>query len=232
MYPRVQNSSPVKRRNRRQVPSTQQPSASLSASTLPAQSPLVDTLIVSGGTTSEVPPVKLRTFPTPEVGVLSILTDIRKSLSTLSAPSVVPVVQAPSPVQAAVPTNPLPVLQGRGSSTAQVPLQDATTQALLAVSQLLATINTLANPAPPKAPWAAHDALKNSVAELKRQVEAMAAAHSARSAPSEVAGPSVTPAPGVQPLAPPSIEKIKVTEINNNTSGGGITAVGAGQDML
>ncbi|KAJ1125888.1 hypothetical protein NDU88_004303 [Pleurodeles waltl] len=221
---------PVKRRNKRQVPSAQQPSVSPSATTLPAQSPTADTLIVSEGATSEVPPVEQRTGPTTEQGVLAILTDIRKSLSKLSAPSAVPVVQAPSPVQAAVPIAPLPVLQGQGSSTAQIPLQDVTTQVLLAVSQLLASINTSATPAPPTTPWASNDSLKNSVAELKRQVEAIAAACSTTSVPSEVAGLSVTPAPGVQPLAPNSIQKSKVTEINNNMSGGGTTVMGAGQD--
>ncbi|KAJ1188915.1 hypothetical protein NDU88_005671 [Pleurodeles waltl] len=145
----------------------------------------------------EVPRVDQRTGPTTEQGVLAILTDIRKQLSTLSAPSAVPVVQAPSPVQAEVPIAPLPVLQGQGSSTAQIPLQDATTQALLAVSQLLAIINTSATPAPPTTPWASNDSQKNSVAELKCQVEAIVAARSPTSAPSEATGPSVTSAPGV-----------------------------------
>ncbi|KAJ1189938.1 hypothetical protein NDU88_006679 [Pleurodeles waltl] len=93
-------------------------------------------------------------------------------------------------------------------------------------------MNTSATPAPPSTPWASNDTQKNSVAELKRQVEAIAAARSATSAHSEAAGPSVTLAPDVQPLAPTSIEKSKVTEINNNTSGGSTTAVGAGQDTL
>ncbi|KAJ1193184.1 hypothetical protein NDU88_002489 [Pleurodeles waltl] len=231
MYPPRAAFHPVKRRNKRQVPSAQQPSATPSATTLPAQSPMADTLVVSVGATSEVPPVEQRTVPTHELGELAILTDIRKSLSTLSAPPAVPVVQAATPVQAAVPIVPLPALQGQGSSIAQVPVQYATMQALLAVAQLLANIHTSVTPVPPTTPWATNDTLKTSMAELKRQVEAIAAARSATSAPSEAAGPSVTLAPGQLPLAPTNIEKSKVTESNNNMSGA-VLRRRAGEDTL
>ncbi|KAJ1145677.1 hypothetical protein NDU88_011962 [Pleurodeles waltl] len=217
--------------SKRQAPNAQQPSSAPTSTTLPAQSPTADTLAVAVCATPEVPPVEQRTVPAPELGVLAILTDIRKSLSTLAAPPSVPAVQK-TPVQAAVPIVPLPALQEQGSSTAQVPMQDATSQALLAVAQLLANIATSATPAPPTTPWATNDTLKNSVADLKHQVEATAAPRSATSAPSGSAGLSVTPAPGVQPLTPFSIDKSKITERNNNTSGGGTMAAGAGQDML
>ncbi|KAJ1175102.1 hypothetical protein NDU88_000393 [Pleurodeles waltl] len=105
-------------------------------------------------------------------------------------------------------------------------------QALLAVSQLLANINTSAIPVQPISPGASNDTLQNSVAELKRQVEAIASARSVTPAQSEAVGMCVTPSPGVQPLAPTTMEKNKVTELNNNTSGGGSTAVVAGQDTL
>ncbi|KAJ1162891.1 hypothetical protein NDU88_003355 [Pleurodeles waltl] len=209
MYPRAAF-PPVKCRNKRQVPGAQQPSASPSATTLPAQSPTPDTLIVSGGTISEVSLVEQRTVPTPELGVVAILTDIRKSLSTLSAPSAVPVVQVASPAQASVPIVPPPVLQGQVSSAAQVTMQDATTQVLLAVSQLLANIHTTATPVPPTTPWASNDALQNSVAELKNQVEAIAAARSATSAHPEVMRPCVNPAPVVQPTTRHTIIKTKI----------------------
>ncbi|KAJ1179656.1 hypothetical protein NDU88_004890 [Pleurodeles waltl] len=111
-------------------------------------------------------------------------------------------------------------------------MQDATTQVLLAVSQLLANINTSAIPAQPISPWSSNDALQNSVAELKRQVEAIAAAPSVTPAHSEAVGPCVTLATGAQPPAPSITEKSKVTELNNNTSVGGVTAVVTRQNTL
>ncbi|KAJ1179964.1 hypothetical protein NDU88_005192 [Pleurodeles waltl] len=111
-------------------------------------------------------------------------------------------------------------------------MQDATTQALLAVSQLLANFNTSAIPAQPISPWSSNDGFQNSVAELKHQIEVIAAARSVTPAHTEVVGPCVTPAPGAQPPAPSATEKSKVTELNNNTSVGGVTAVVAGQDTL
>ncbi|KAJ1128728.1 hypothetical protein NDU88_007103 [Pleurodeles waltl] len=160
-----------------------------------------------------------------------MLADIRKSLATLSAPSAVPVVRPAPQFQAAVPIIPRPVLQAQASSAPQVTTQDPTTQALLAVSQLLANINTTAKPAPITIPWASNDALQNSVTELKRQVEAIAAARSATSVHVESMGPGVTPAPALLPLAT-SIEKSKVAEISNNQSNGVTSAEGAGQDTL
>ncbi|KAJ1116373.1 hypothetical protein NDU88_004588 [Pleurodeles waltl] len=191
---------------------------------------MADTLAVSLCATAEAPTVEQRGVPTPDLGVWAILTDIRKSLSTLTVPPVMPVVQTAAPVQAATPIVPSPALQGQGSSTAQVPTQDVTTQALLVVAQLLANIDSPSTPAPPTIQWATNDTLKNSVAELKHQVEAIVAVRSATSVPSGAAGLSVTPSPGVQPFTPNSIDKGKITESNNNTSGG--VAAGARQDML
>ncbi|KAJ1139858.1 hypothetical protein NDU88_006221 [Pleurodeles waltl] len=193
---------------------------------------MADTLAVSVCATPEVPPVEQRAVPTPVLGVLAILTDIRKSLSPLTVPPAMPVVQDAAPVQDAPPIVPPPAVQGQGSSTAQVPTQDAITQALLAVAQLLANIDTPSTPVLPTTPWATNDTLKNSVADLKRQVEAVAAVRNATSAPSVAAGPSVTLSPGMQPLTPNSIDKGKIAESNNNTYWGVTVAAGAGQDTL
>ncbi|KAJ1201122.1 hypothetical protein NDU88_004937 [Pleurodeles waltl] len=193
---------------------------------------MTDTLQVSLSANTEVPPVEQRAVPTLELGDLAILTDIRQTLSTLTVPPAMAVVHTAAPVQAATPIVSSPALQGLASSTTRVPTQDETMQALLAVAQLLSIINASSTTASPITPWATNDRLKNSVAELKLQVEAIAAGRSATAAPCGAAGPSVIPSPGVQSLASNSIDKGKITESSNYTSGGGTAAVVAGQDML
>ncbi|KAJ1201109.1 hypothetical protein NDU88_004924 [Pleurodeles waltl] len=166
-----------------------------------------------------------------------MLADIRNSLATLSALSALPVVQTAPQFQAAVTVTPPQVLQGQASAATQasaapqVTTQDPKTQALLVVSQPLTIINTSASPAPPITPWASNDALQNSVAELKRQEEAIAAVCSAISVHAVSGGPGVTPAPGILPIAT-TIEKSKVADISNSQSKGGTSAEGAGQDIL
>ncbi|KAJ1080161.1 hypothetical protein NDU88_000381 [Pleurodeles waltl] len=105
-------------------------------------------------------------------------------------------------------------------------------QALLVVSQILTNINTASAPPPPTTPWA-NDSLQNSVLELKRQVEALAAAHNVRPLQVTTASPSVTPAPGSRTQATPlEKEQGKVTELGNIPAKNIASAEGAGQDTL
>ncbi|KAJ1130576.1 hypothetical protein NDU88_008927 [Pleurodeles waltl] len=140
-----------------------------------------------------------------------MLADIRKSLATLAVPSLVPVVQ---PLPQAQATQVAQVVQMEACPTPQVTTQDLTAQALLVVPQLLANINTSATP-PSTTPWTTNDSLQNSVAELKRQVDALAAARSVPPLQTAAVGPGVTSAPCALPPATP-LEKSKVAEMTKD----------------
>ncbi|KAJ1098587.1 hypothetical protein NDU88_003695 [Pleurodeles waltl] len=123
-----------------------------------------------------------------------MLADIRRSLANLAAPPVGSTVQLPPQSQLPPTLDPAleevqvaPALPGTS--------QDPTAQALLAVSQILTNMSATSAPPPPTTPWA-NDSLQNSVLELKRQVEALAAACNVPPLQVTTASPSVTPAPG------------------------------------
>ncbi|KAJ1120605.1 hypothetical protein NDU88_008767 [Pleurodeles waltl] len=181
----------VRRRNKKQVSNTQPPA--VSSPVIPS----VGITVTSMGQGSAAPETHLGedcAESAPGLGVPAMLADICKSLATLAAPPAVTVVQPAPQSPASATTNPVPVVNEQAGSTSQI-----TTQALLAVSQLLANLNTPASTPPPTAPWATNDALQNSVEELKRQVEAMTAAR--RSIPLQTGAVSlgVSPAPGAPP---------------------------------
>ncbi|KAJ1145735.1 hypothetical protein NDU88_012019 [Pleurodeles waltl] len=105
-------------------------------------------------------------------------------------------------------------------------------QSLLSAVQLLSSIDAPSAPVPPTAPWASTDTLKNTVAELKHQIEAIAAACCVKPAATGTTGLSDIPSPSVQSHIPNNVDKGKITETNINTFGGGTAAVGARQDTL
>ncbi|KAJ1096155.1 hypothetical protein NDU88_001299 [Pleurodeles waltl] len=121
---------PVKRRTKGRAPATQ-PSPTVVTS--PEQSPMPETLVPSLSTASEQHVGGENAITTPELGVADRLDDIRKSLASLSAPSMEPV----------VPPSPLPMIPAAllsVSPTPQVPTQaaqaqDPIMQALLVVSR-------------------------------------------------------------------------------------------------
>ncbi|KAJ1207439.1 hypothetical protein NDU88_002830 [Pleurodeles waltl] len=169
--------------------------------------------------------------PAPGLGVEAMLSDIRKSLATLAALPAVVAVQ-PSQAQAAVPAPPSYTVHALAGPNSQLTMQDPTAQALGAVAQLLANINTSATPPPPTAPWA-NDSLQNLVLELKRQVEALAAAHSIPPLQATVGDTDVTPAPGTLPLITTLVkEKGKAADTNNDSSKINKSVDGPGQDTL
>ncbi|KAJ1086834.1 hypothetical protein NDU88_000035 [Pleurodeles waltl] len=167
--------------------------------------------LVPGSATSEAHLGEESAVSAPVLGVSAMLADVRKSLATLAVPSAVAVVHSAPQSQAVVPDIPPPVLHEQASSTPQVTKHDPTTQALLAVSQLLANINTSATPPPPTTPWASNDALQNSVAELQPQVEAMAAACCVTPLQAVAVGPVVSPAPGALPPTT-TLEKVMLLQ--------------------
>ncbi|KAJ1141111.1 hypothetical protein NDU88_007446 [Pleurodeles waltl] len=104
------------------------------------QFPMPESLVHSTGAAPEQRVGGGSVCATPGLGVADVLADIRKSLASLSASSTVPV----------VPTSPLPVIPASAALTL-VPLtphvpaqatqaQDPTSQALVEISRLLATI--------------------------------------------------------------------------------------------
>ncbi|KAJ1119882.1 hypothetical protein NDU88_008066 [Pleurodeles waltl] len=162
-----------------------------------------------------------------------MLADIRKSLATLAAPSIGLVVQ-PSPLPLAS-KQAAPSSEGHtaASPTPQVPTQaqDPTAQAFLVVSRLLVTINVPANNPPPTTPWTLNDSMQNSVAELKRQVDALSAARSVMPLQVVAGSLSVTPAPGPLPLATP-LDKSRVNDTINISTKVSSSAEGTGLDAL
>ncbi|KAJ1203775.1 hypothetical protein NDU88_007556 [Pleurodeles waltl] len=167
---------PVKRRNKRQVAVAQQPLSSRSAILLPEQAP-VHVTAPTTESTYDVPHSGWDdAVPASTLGVETLLADIQRSLSNLSAHSAGPAVQ-PSPQTWVVePSTFSSSERAQATPPPQVNAQDPTAQALMAVYQLLTNINTSATP-PPTTPWSNY-LLQKSVLELKRQGEALAAAHS------------------------------------------------------
>ncbi|KAJ1084503.1 hypothetical protein NDU88_004650 [Pleurodeles waltl] len=111
-------------------------------------------------------------------------------------------------------------------------MQDATAQALLSVVQLLSSFENPSAPVPPTAPWDPTDTLKNTVVELKCQIEPIAAALIVRPVATGTIGSSDIPSPGVQSPIPNNVDKSKITETNTNKSGDSTLAGSAGQDTL
>ncbi|KAJ1142700.1 hypothetical protein NDU88_009013 [Pleurodeles waltl] len=151
------------------------------------------------------PPAPLATS-SPSMGIEGVLADIRKSLSAL----------APTSPPGAPPT-PLPGVGLPAPSVAapaRVPEQQTQTQdlsrlALLEVSRLLASINPPAsNSQPPATPWGLSDTLQNSLHGLKRQVEALAAAHTSNPLQASVNSPSVTQTPGAVLASSPIVQNV------------------------
>ncbi|KAJ1177252.1 hypothetical protein NDU88_002513 [Pleurodeles waltl] len=130
-----------------------------------------------------------------------VLADIRKSLSAL-APTVQP---GPSPiplqsVAVPVPLGPPPV----GLPESWVQEQDPSRLALVEVSKLLAAINAPATTAPPPTtPWRADVSWQNTVADLKRQVDSLVAAHSSNPLQTSNSSPCVALAPSISLSSPP-----------------------------
>ncbi|KAJ1126367.1 hypothetical protein NDU88_004775 [Pleurodeles waltl] len=161
-----------------------------------------------------------------------MLADIRRSLANLSAPHVGSTVQLPPQSQVLAPT--------AGPATEQVQVvpalpgisQDSTAQALLAVSQILTNINATSIPPPPTATLA-NDSLQNSVLEIKRQVEALAASRNVPPLQVTTVSPCVNLAAGSLTQATP-LEKYqgKVTK-QGTIPAKTLTAVeGVGLDTL
>ncbi|KAJ1195271.1 hypothetical protein NDU88_004552 [Pleurodeles waltl] len=91
----------------------------------------------------------------------------------------------------------------------QAQVQDSSRQALLEVSRLLASINGPAsNPPPPTTPWNSNDFLQNSLTELKRQVDAPAAAHTSVPSQASSNSPCVTQTPSSVITAPPLVPNV------------------------
>ncbi|KAJ1127729.1 hypothetical protein NDU88_006122 [Pleurodeles waltl] len=147
---------PKKPRNKGRAPA---PQSSPTVVTSPEQSPTPETLVPSSSAASEHLVGGEIVITTQGQGVADVLADIRKSLASLFAPSMRPV----------VPPSPLPIISVSAaltsvSPTPQVPtqatqVQDPTRQALLVVSRLQATINVPASNPLPTTPWNSNDSL-------------------------------------------------------------------------
>ncbi|KAJ1097912.1 hypothetical protein NDU88_003028 [Pleurodeles waltl] len=226
----------ARRRNKGRAPA---PQSSPTVVTPPEQSSMPETLVPSSSVASEHHVGGVGAITTPGQGVADVLADIRKSLASLFAPSMGPgVTSSPQP---GVPASAaLPVV----SPTPQVPTQatqaqDPNTQALLEVSRLLATINVPAsNPPipPPTTPWNLNHSLQNSVAELKRQVDALSTARSFIPLQAVSGSLSVTPALGTVIPATP-VDTNRLNEINkapakDNLATGGQASMHCCQDQV
>ncbi|KAJ1105589.1 hypothetical protein NDU88_002994 [Pleurodeles waltl] len=152
---------------------------------------------------------------TPALGVEEVLANIRKSLASLS-----PAAQSGAP-PAPLPVVPMPAAPPLPSPTPQAPeqqaqVQDSSRQALLEVSRLLASINGPASNTPsPTTPWVANDSLQNSLMELKRQVDALAAAHTSNTSQASSNSPRVTPTPSTVITATPVVSNVLPNIIKN-----------------
>ncbi|KAJ1197239.1 hypothetical protein NDU88_001101 [Pleurodeles waltl] len=138
------------------------------------------------------------------MGMEGFLADIRKSLAAL-APTVQPV---------ASPTPP-PGLVAPGSSglppvtmpEQQAQEQNPTRLALLEVAKLLAGINVPSPMVPPPAaPWGLGDPWQNTVADLKRQVDSLVAAHTSPPLQPASSSSSAAPAPSAGLPSPPGAQ--------------------------
>ncbi|KAJ1163064.1 hypothetical protein NDU88_003527 [Pleurodeles waltl] len=169
----------------------------------------------------------------PVLGLEGVLADIRKSLASLA-----PVAQAGAPpapltgvaLPAAVPTA-LPVPPPASKAPEHLaPVQDPSRQTLLEVSRLLASISAPpVNSPPPTTPWVADDSLQNTLNELKRQVDALSAAHTTNLQAS-VLSQSVTLTPVAVVASPPIVQNVqpgasKVPVQDNSTKEGTSDAV-------
>ncbi|KAJ1172660.1 hypothetical protein NDU88_004504 [Pleurodeles waltl] len=220
---------PVKRRNKKQATVVQQPPSPSLVGTVTELAPVLATASTMANNTA-LCSVEVVAAPTPTLGVESMLADLRRSLVNLSALPVGSTVQLHPQSQVQAPT--------AGPATEQVQVapalpgtsQDSTAQALLAVSQILTNINATSAPPPLTTTWA-NDSLQNSALELKRQVEALAAARNVPPLQVTTASPCVTPAPGSLAQATP-LEKDqgKVTEQGNIPAKNVTSAEGTGLD--
>ncbi|KAJ1215299.1 hypothetical protein NDU88_002908 [Pleurodeles waltl] len=163
---------------------------------------------------------------------MSILIDIRQALLTLTTPP--PTIGMQTTAQVVL----TPALQAQGSAphsapaVAQAPTQDATTQALLSVVQLLSSLDTSSASVPPTARWATTDTLKNTLAELNHQISAITVVRIIGTVATGTTGSGDIPSPGVQSPIPNNVDKGKITESNTNKSGGVSLLMSAGQDTL
>ncbi|KAJ1218829.1 hypothetical protein NDU88_006401 [Pleurodeles waltl] len=151
--------------------------------------------------------IAVTTFASLVPGLEGVLADTWKSLASLAPaaqsgapPGPLTGVALPATVPAALPV-PLPTPK---APEHQTQVQDPSRQTLLEVSRLLASISTPpVNSPPPTTPWGADDSLQNTLNELKRQVDALSAAHTSNPQAS-VHSPSVTlwgiPATNVAPV--------------------------------
>ncbi|KAJ1161550.1 hypothetical protein NDU88_002034 [Pleurodeles waltl] len=140
-------------------------------------------------------------------GYRRVLADIRNSLAAL-APTVQP---GPSPtphqgVAVRAPSGPLPV----GSVDSRAQDQEPSRLVLMEVSKLSAGINAPATTAPPPTtPWGADGSWQNTVADLKRQVDSLVAAHSSNPLQSSNNSPCVAPAPSICLSSPPPVQDVQ-----------------------
>ncbi|KAJ1080026.1 hypothetical protein NDU88_000248 [Pleurodeles waltl] len=140
------------------------------------------------------------------MAIEGVLADIRKSLAAL-APTVQPGPSPTPPQGVAVPTLSGPPPVHLPEPRAQD--QDPSRLALMEVSKLLAGINAPATAAPPPTtPWGANDSWQNTVADLKRQVDSLVAAHSSNPLQASNSSPSVALAPSTCLTSPPPIQNV------------------------
>ncbi|KAJ1103598.1 hypothetical protein NDU88_001019 [Pleurodeles waltl] len=140
------------------------------------------------------------------MGIEGVLDDIRKSLAALAppaqpGPSLTPLPGVLVPAPAGPPPVRLPEPQAQE--------HDPSRSAVLEVSKLLASINAPASTAPPPTtPWGANDSWQNTVADLKRQVDSLVAAHSSIPLQASNSSPSVAPAPSTCLTSPPLVQTV------------------------
>ncbi|KAJ1209271.1 hypothetical protein NDU88_004649 [Pleurodeles waltl] len=190
MWPPELLSTPVKRRKNGKV----QVRASINLAPSTAVSPPAQIALPNTPAPSAVPPpappiLNTGTTASPGLGLEGVLADIRKSLAAL----------APT-AQSGAPPTPLPgiaVPAPPGPPPVRFPAQQAQDQdpsrlPLLEVSKLLASINTPAtNTPPPTTPWGSSDSWQNTVIDLKRQVDALVAAHASNPLQASISSPNV-----------------------------------------
>ncbi|KAJ1101170.1 hypothetical protein NDU88_006242 [Pleurodeles waltl] len=146
------------------------------------------------------------------MGIEGVLADIRKSLAAL-APTVQPG-QSSTPLQGvAVPAQSGLSPVGLPESRAQD--QDPSRLVLMEVPKLLAGINAPATTAPPPTtPWGADVSWQNTVADLKRQVDSLVAAHSSNPLQTSNSSPCVALAPSIGLSSPPPIQNVLPSSSN------------------
>ncbi|KAJ1166066.1 hypothetical protein NDU88_006476 [Pleurodeles waltl] len=226
---------PVKRRNKKQTAAVQQPGPQ----TVPAPPPpMVDLVTVVAPITAAAAPSEEIAGPRPGGatpilgpvgGVEAMLTDIRRSVAALAAPTKELPTQVLPTMQGVAPGASTTTEQGQAAMALPGASQDPTTQALLSVSQMLANI-TVPTSTPP--PWAT-DSLQNTVHELKCQVEALVATRNVPSLQVMTSSPCVSQAPGSLSQTPP-VEKEhgKVMEQGVSIIKTPASAEGTGSDTL